>query len=440
MTMRGTLDRSFKSILNYRFTMADFLKAEILLVVVLVCLLNHGYPAGSITYLIDMVNLVLFVVSIKRIARRTHGTRSFDVPFVIFVIFCLFTSAINLVAPQLVFWEALSFGRLFIWIYLFRAYWTFSDVADVMNCLYKLQVLNAAVVAFQYFFLHLKQDNVGGVFGVNAGCNAPLNMYLCIVCVWGLSGYLSKKIKLGSMAMTFVSALIIAVVAELKIFYIELVVLILLGMLYCRFSRKTIVAAVVIVCMATAGMWFLLQFDPVSFETLVSPEKLFEYSDMQGSGYGVSRINVFTQLSDLFFSGDSAQRAFGMGFGSVSQSSIAFFTSDFFYSYGSLNYFYLITAMLYLQVGYVGAFLYFVPFILLAGALFVKRGILLKLDIGRAGCTTFVICFLFILNAAYNSTAHNCISVLWALAISVGLFALASVSENSPADVQGVRQ
>lgn len=431
MSMGGSLRQKFLAVLNHRFTMADFLKVELLIALVLVFLLNCGYSFGPMTYAIDLVNMALFVISARKIGSSSQGTLLFDVAFTLFAAFCMCTSIVNFIAPQWVFWEALSFGRLFVWMYLFRVYWKLNDLTRVMNLLYRVQFLNAAMVMAQYFILHLRRDNIGGMFGVIAGCNAPLNMYLCIVCVWGLSGYLSKKVKFGSLITTLFSALLIAMAAELKVFFVELAILIPLGILYCRFSRKTVAAAVAITCIMVMGIQLLGQYDPTSFNIITNPEELLGYADMRGSGYGVSRVNVFSQLTDLFFNGDSAKQLFGMGFGSASQSSIALFTSDFYYANATLNYHYLVTAMLYLQVGYVGTLLYFMPFILLACTLMLKRRTLLAFDTAQSSCTAFVICIIFMLNLTYNNTAHSYLSALWAVGISLGLFALSCLAKSS---------
>lgn len=417
---------SLNDIVNRRFTMAGFLKMEIVAVMVLTYLLNNGVSVGMATYAIDMLNLVLLIVNIRYIEQRSSNTAVFDAPVVIFFVFCLFTSVVNLVTAQWVFWEALSFGRLFIWIYLFRIFWAPEDAESIVEFLYKLQVVNAAFVVYQYAVLGLFQDNIGGMFGIMAGCNAPLNVYLCFVCAWGISGYLCNTVKSSSLVLTVLVSLIIAAVAELKIFYLEFVFLFFFTFVYVRFSKKAFFTALLVVAIAAIGLYAFSIINPENFEILIDVDSLLEYSDLQSAGYGVSRSHPFSQLTEQFFGSDTAKCLYGMGFGSASQSSIPFFTSDFYYLYGGINYHYLITAMLFLQVGYVGFGLYVIPFILLVLALIIKRKSLSLAGQGRLGCFAFVMVVIFLINVFYNNTAHSYLSVFWSLAISIGLFSLGS--------------
>lgn len=421
------------AIMNHRFTMADFLKFEIVLIMLIALAINSGISVGPATYAIDLLNLVLFVAGFKLIARNSCGTSSYDAPVIVFVVYCVFSAVVNLVTPQWALWEALNFGRLFIWVYLFRAYWTPSDAEGVMDFLYGLQVVNALFVSYQCLVLGLVQDNIGGMFGTEVGCNAPLNVYLCLVCAWGVSGYLSRRKKLMPLMLTVISAFLIAGVGELKIFYLEFVVIFLGAIVYARMSRKTMITIAAIAAVAAIGLYFFAQINPRHFEILTNFDELMEYadtSDLASSGYGVSRVHPFSQLSAQFFSNDTTQCLFGMGFGNASQSSISFFTSDFFRAHGYINYHYLVSALLFLQIGYVGVVVYLMPFLLFAGTLFVKRKALARIDCGHSACFAFVMTVLLFANILYNNTVHAYLAVFWSIPIAIGLFALSSLEAN----------
>ena len=110
-----------------------------------------------------------------------------------------------LLAPQYMIWQAISFSRLFVWIYLFRIFWDKDYIRAFMGFVYKMQVPNIIFVLMQYYVLGLFQDNIGGLFGVERGCNGILNVYLCIVVAWGLNLYLAKEGRLiGAAADCFV--------------------------------------------------------------------------------------------------------------------------------------------------------------------------------------------------------------------------------------------
>ena len=173
-------------ILTYRFTMADFLAIEFILLFVVNFLSNIGRIPSALTYVFDVVNICILLANIRSIGPKTKGDWYFNLPVILFAVVALASGLVNLVAPQYLIWQALSFSRIFIWIYLFRIFWDLNYVKSFIGFIYKLQFLNVIFVLVQYYGMGLFQDNIGGLFGVERGCNGILNVYLCIVITWGL--------------------------------------------------------------------------------------------------------------------------------------------------------------------------------------------------------------------------------------------------------------
>ena len=424
--------RGLNRILTHRFTMADFLAVEFVMLFVINFFSNIRLIPSALTYVFDVINICILLANARLVGTKTKGEWYFNVPVALFAVVAPISGLINAVAPQYVIWQAISFGRLFVWIYLFRIFWDEKYAKSFMRFVYKMQLPNVLFVLAQYYVFGLFQDNIGGLFGVERGCNGILNVYLCIVVAWGLNLYLTKEGKLAGLVFTVLTSLLIAAVAELKFFFVEFLVIVVLSLLYVRFSRKTVFSIVTISLLICAALAVFAQINPLQYETLVNIDEFLAEADNSNieTGYGISRTHAFSQISEQFFNGDLFAMLFGFGFGSASQSSIPFFCAPFFYVYGYLNYNFLTSAMVFIQLGYLGVVLFVAPFLLLGVELLLHRGYFAR--IGNAGSCSFafVFCVLFIINCIYNSTAVTFPSAFWALSICVGLFAVSEICKE----------
>ena len=426
---RGLSTSGLGAILVHRFNMADFLAIEFVLLFVVNFLSNIGLIPSAFTYVFDIVNLCILLSNARLIGKRVGNEPFFNVPVALFAVMAPLSGIINTIAPQYIIWQAISFSRLFVWIYLFRIFWDKDYIRAFMGFVYKMQVPNVIFVLIQYYVLGLFQDNIGGIFGVERGCNGILNVYLCIVVAWGLNLYLAKEGRLSGLLLTVLSALLIAAVAELKFFFVEFALIVAISILYARVSRKTIVSVAAIVLLIAVALSVFAAINPFQYETLVDFDALMTEADNSNieTGYGISRLNVFSQISEQFFNGDLFTMMFGFGFGSASQSSMPFFCSPFFSLYGWLNYHFLTSAMVFIQLGYIGTVLFVMPVALLGIMLIARRGDIVRKDFATSGGFSIVMCILFLINCMYNNTAVTYPAVLWALSLCVGLFVVSEI-------------
>lgn len=419
----------FGKLLTHRFNMADFLAIEFVLLFVVNFLSNIGLVPSALTYVFDIINVCMLLANARLIGKRAGNEPFFNWPVALFAVVALTSGLINAIAPQYVIWQAISFSRLFVWIYLFRIFWDKDYIKAFMGLVYKMQVLNVIFVLVQYYVFGLFQDNIGGIFGIERGCNGILNVYLCIVVAWGLNLYLAKEGRLSGLLLTVLSALLIAAVAELKFFFVEFALIVAISVLYARFSRKTVVSVLAIAFLISVALSVFAAINPLQYETLVDFDALMTEADNSNveTGYGISRLNAFSQISEQFFNGDLFTMLFGFGFGSASQSSIPFFCSPFFSVYGWLNYHFLTSAMVFIQLGYVGTALFAMPVALLGVQLLARRRGIVRGGLGAVGGFSVVICALFLVNCMYNNTVVTYPAALWALSLCVGLFVISDI-------------
>ena len=71
------------------------------------------------------------------------------------------------------------------------------DVDRVFEFCLKLQVLNVIMGIYEYYILNVHNDYLGGIFGVDQGCNANLNGYMMIISAYAINKYLVKKMSIA---------------------------------------------------------------------------------------------------------------------------------------------------------------------------------------------------------------------------------------------------
>lgn len=426
--------------LNNRLTIKGFLHFEIASLIALYCLAGFGLVPGSIYYIFDFINILLFILSLKRMA-SVRGLALFGlVPTAALATYCLISGLVNGVAVSLILWEGLTLCRLPLFLLLICTYWDFTQLRRILKMFYKLQILNVFMVAIEMFVFGLIQDQVGGIFGVQVGCNGPLNVYLCIVCAYAVSEFLaqrdSRDIEIGGLILTCVASFLVAAVAEIKFFYLELPVILIIVLLITRPTRRTVAAILIAAFALAVGAYVLGQLMPDKFRQLMDISALYAEADntVIETGYGISRIHAFSQIDGLFFHDDLALKLFGLGFGSATGSSSGLFLSPLYRMYGYLNYDYLQLPTMYIQTGYIGVVLY--SLVIAVSLLWaVKDKVAYRQKANWVVPFAASIVVLFYLNCFYMSTMRTQFAVLWAIVLSAPF--LASKTFKEPDNLKG---
>lgn len=416
-------------IFGFKLNVRNFLCFEFIALIVMKLLSEFGVVPSAAYYVFDIANCFLFLISVGKLSQEKTLGRYALFPILAFAITCITSAALFAIDPRCAFWEFLVDFRLFGIMILVCLYWDYSLWDYFLRFLYRLQWINALLVVFEFFGLGLIQDNIGGMFGITAGGNGSLNLYLCFVCAYAISQYVALgrrgRVGLPLMLLTCVFSIAIAAVAEIKFFYFELVLLTLLLVVFNRPTRRTF-GIVIAICLAIfVGMHIFSILMPSEFALMTNIDAIMAEADNSNisTGYGVSRINAIPQINDMFFHGDRMLNTFGMGFGSATPGMASgLFVSRFYSIYGFLRYDYLQLSTLFLQVGFVGIALYLLAVIspVLQGfhdrrSIPVERKWVLGLSL------TFVV--LFFINCFYMATMRTQFTFLWALMLVGPYFA-----------------
>ena len=421
--LASSKDGYIKELLKTRLDTAWLLRVEIYLLIAVQFLTNAGFIPTAVTYVFDMANLILLLVGFKKVAQSLSCHTFFVALLLGYCCLAVVTGLGAAVSPACIAWELMIQLRIPCFVLLCVTYWTGNDICRVMKTLMCLQPLNLVFAAAQYFAFGLTGDNCGGIFGVSAGSNMMLNMYLVIVLAYAASGYLGStenRVPLATLTFTTVSSFFVATLSEIKFFYLEAVLVVVLAMFLGKKNHKMVLLSVVFTCALALGLGFLAVYFPDSFEMLFDFDALQTYDDgsnVATSGYGISRAGAIGQIDRLFFGNNTADKIVGYGFGSATMSSIDAFCSPFYWSYGWLRYYYSQIAMLYLQNGYFGLAFYFA--IHLFPLLFCLMN--KKFFTCAAWARVFSICMgvMFFLNCFYNGSSRSYAALLWAVCFSI---------------------
>ena len=313
---------------------------------------------GTIMYILDITNAIaiIYIIYIKKtqkILKSINAMNLLKLQLILCVVL-LIGIIINAVNPLLVVWGIRNNFRFFAFFFVCIVILDKEDIERIFNIFYILQIPNVILSFYQYFMLGLEQDYLGGIFGIEQGCNAYTNIYLCVICTHAISEYVYKKTSLKKVIAISLSSLIIAAAAELKIFFIEFVLIIILAAVLTKPNRKTFSILATTVVMLGIGLNAFKSIFPSAYEDLVNVSKLVKYNTTIVWGYNISRWGAFKEINQIFFKNNIILNLLGYGFGNCEYSSFDFFTSDFYKQYGSYHYRWFAHQHWFLEGGYLG--------------------------------------------------------------------------------------
>lgn len=326
-------------------------------------------------YTIDLAIIVLAILYLTKKSPLARECKILAKWIGILILYCSFAYILNYQSIFYYIWGARNTFRYFVYFLVCIAFIKVRDVDVLVNRLIAVYYFNAFIVFFQYFILGYKQDLLGGLFGVQRGCNSGLNIYGIIVVSIVVVKYLNKKTSIWNCAFVCILSIIIAAFAELKFFFVEFAVVIILASLITKFSFKKLWIIIGSILLIIIGSIALGKIFP-EFAASMSFRGLLEIG-LSEKGYtssgDINRLTFYTFITNRFLN-HPAKLILGLGLGNCNYADgWSFVTSPFYLTYGSLHYTWLTTAMVFLETGLVGMFLYFGFFILVFRKLDVRK-------------------------------------------------------------------
>ena len=343
------------------------------------CMDLLGLP-WSIRYAIDAAWLALVLLMIvyrKKLSWR--NTKGLILWVVLFLLFSALAYLPRYQSGLYFLWGVRNHFRMYAAFFAFATFLSESDAEEYFRLFDRLFWINQVVSLVQFAFLGKEGDYLGGIFGVEKGGNGYTNIFFCIVLTKSIVCYLCKKESLSACAAKFVAAMVVAALAELKFFFVEAALILVLAVLLTDFSwRKVlIIAGGAAGIFAGAALLVVIFPDFAGFFT----GRWFWSNAISGAGYtssgDMNRLNAIAVSNELFLK-NGWLRLFGLGLGNCDTSAHQFLNTPFFERYGDLHYTWLSYAMMYLECGWIGLLFYFGFF----GLVYAKIG-----KIGQSGST-----------------------------------------------------
>lgn len=319
----------------------------------------------AIRYVLDITWVLLFVFMIYGNGFAQRGIRRISLWILLFLIMTLAVLPVQYQSPLYYLWGLRNNFRFYVAFFAFAVFLKADEIEDSLKWFDVLFWINIAVSIVQYFQYELRQDNLGGLFGSETGVNGFTNIFFLIVLTKSIVFYLERKEKVWNLVLKSVAALFVAALAEMKFFFVEFLLVIVLAVLFTNFTwRKLLVilgggvaivgfAALLTTVFPHWGQWFALEW---FLETAMS--------DVGYTGSGdLNRLTAISQINELWLK-HWTQRIFGKGLGNCDTASFAAFNTPFFKQHGDMHYNWMSHAMIYLETGYFGLIFFFGFFVM----------------------------------------------------------------------------
>ena len=367
-----------------------------------------GLP-NFLKYSIDIAWLCSLVIMLNRNQQVVDtGVRKLLLCVSIFFGVSLIGFLLNYQSALYYLWGIRNNARFFVYFFACVFFVRLDSVEHYLAFFDKVYFINFPIVLFQFFIMGKKQDYLGGIFGIDKGCNAYTNILLIIVIAKSLLYCLANREKMVNCLIKCAIAILIAAFSELKAFYVEFIVIVAMAVLLTKSSYRKIWIIIGSMFGVMLGVQLLGMIFPI-FSDWFTFKKIMEIIS-NNKGYTASNdMNRLTAISIAMerFLPAWYQKLFGLGLGNCDYAAYNFLTTPFYKAYSGLNYMWFSSAFLVLETGLVGMVLYIFFFI----RIFLSAWKMGKADDqNKIYCQMSMICsvmcgFLFVLNSSLRTEA-----------------------------------
>lgn len=324
-----------------------------------------GLP-DFIKYACDLCWLGLLVRMLVHVPKLDKPAGKLLLWLGVFLLVTLFAYIFNYQSILYYLWGLRNNFRFYVFFFALIVYFRKEYIPTAMRLFDVLFWINAAVSLVQFFVLGLNQDFLGGIFGVTKGVNAYTNNFSLIVTAYSILRYLNRKESLLSCFLKCGTALVIAALAELKFFYIEFAVVVILASLITKFTWRKFCIIVGGVAGVILTVSLLIKIFP-DFADFFTVESIWNSASRKGGYSASSDLNRLNSVSVLIsrFMKEGWQQVLGLGLGNCDTSNFDFLNTTFYSQYSWLRYAYFSIAFMFLENGFAGL-VFFLGFFVLA--------------------------------------------------------------------------
>lgn len=320
-----------------------------------------GVP-GFIKFFIDGVLLVMAaLILLKRPFTVSRNLTPLLLLVVSFFIITFVAYLFNYQSLFYYFWGFRNNFRFFVAFFIFAKFVYEEDVKGYFKALDYIFWINLLITLVQ-LLMGYQQDYLGGVFGVEKGCNAYMINFLLVITVKSILSFMNGTEGMFYCFSKCAVSLFVSAVAELKFFYIVFVIIVIMATVLTSFSwRKFGLVLLVSVVTMLSALLLVTMFE--HFKDFLSLETIWRVATQKNyaSDVDMNRFSAVPTINEIFLT-DTPSRLFGMGLGNCDTSTFSIFNTPFYENYVDLHYSIFSVSFIYLETGYVGLFLYFLFF------------------------------------------------------------------------------
>ena len=329
-------------------------------------LIDLLHVPGAIKYTADILWVFLLcTMAYNRFRIFIPEVRSLRNGFMLLLLVSIIGLILNLHSPLYYFWGFRNQFRFFFFFFgctVFLKKETAEEILDLFDVLF---YINLVVSLIQFFVFGKRQDFLGGIFGIEVGCNGKTIIFLSIVVSRSVLRYLNKQEKSGPCILKCCIALLVAAMAELKFFFVLFLLIVIMASLLTDFSFRKLLLIGLSLAGLYAGVLMLISLFPM-WEDFFDIDVIMETA-LSSEGYtGMGDMNRLTSIPIVLtrFLTTLDKKLFGLGLGNCDTSAFAFLNTPFFQKYGYLRYNWFAGAFTLLEMGLVGLVVYAAFFVL----------------------------------------------------------------------------
>lgn len=312
-----------------------------------------GVPS-MLKYTLDVVWCLLLL---HLLVRRKLVIRRTLLPFFLLILFWVIYTFIGfLLNYQSAFYYLWGLRNNFRFYVGFFTFAMLLDSEDADACLKMMDVMfwiNAAVSIYQYFVLGYEQDYLGGIFGVERGCNACSIIFFAIVISRTVLNYMNGQEKMLACFSKCAATLFIAAFSELKVFFVFFVLIVGMSAVMTKFSARKVALILLLAGVFMVASTILTTVfgasSNISIQRIIQLVTAANYATENDLG----RFTAIGILSRRILT-DWPSRMFGMGLGNCDTSAFAICNTPFYTAHSAMHYTWFSSAMLFLETGFLG--------------------------------------------------------------------------------------
>lgn len=325
---------------------------------------NLPSPLDYARYLCDGIILCWFFAGItQKTVKLDHDKLVFVCWICCFLVYTLVAYLLNFQSVLYYLWGIrMNFRGFILFIYVLLNI-SKNDADEWLGFLDMLFWINAVLAFFQFFFWHVEQDLLGGIFGTREETNGYTLIFLSIVVVKSQLKLYEREEKLSVCLLKCAVALLVAAMAELKFYILLFVFQMVLVAVLTRSSWKKVLllsfcAVAVSISMNLLAQWFS---STQTFDITKIVEKAFQ--ENYSTANDVNRLSAIGTLTRKVMK-NPINRLIGFGLGNCDNSNFALLRTPFYQRYSFLHYTYFAAPTMFLETGYIGLVFYLGFFIL----------------------------------------------------------------------------